>query len=153
MNTISIATYRPEWKIYFEQFNKAWIEKYYVLEEIDKYVLSNPEEAILKDGGEVLFAVYNEKVIGAVALRKVEDTTMELTKMAVDVNYQGLGAGKLLCQSAINWAKERKVKKLILYSNSILKNAIHIYKKLGFQHTAIDEEGYKRADVKMELYL
>jgi len=44
-----------------------------MLEGIDKYVLSNPEEAILKDGGKILFAVYLGKVIGTAALKKVDN--------------------------------------------------------------------------------
>ena len=54
MINIHIAPYRPEWQPYFEKFNKAWIEKHFVLEALDNYVLTHPEEAILKDGGEIL---------------------------------------------------------------------------------------------------
>ncbi|MGV7107132.1 YfiT family bacillithiol transferase [Flavobacterium sp. U410] len=153
MNTIHIEKYRPDWKFYFEQFNRAWIEKYFVLEDIDKYVLSNPEEAILKDGGKILFAVYEGKVIGTVALKKVDDETMELTKMAVDENYQSIGAGKMLCKSAIDKAKDLNVKRLVLYTQSALKPALGIYKKLGFTEVPVEQGKYKRADIKMEMIL
>ncbi|GGC49859.1 hypothetical protein GCM10011386_47650 [Parapedobacter defluvii] len=153
MKTISIENYRPEWKPYFEKFNRAWIEKYFVLEDIDKYVLSNPEEAILNDGGEILFAVYRGKVIGTVALKKVYTDTMELTKMAVDENYQGNGAGIMLCQAAIDKAKDLGVKKLLLYTQSALKPALGIYRKLGFSEVPIEKGKYKRADTKMEMIL
>ncbi|RQP19700.1 MAG: GNAT family N-acetyltransferase [Parapedobacter sp.] len=153
MKTITIENYRPEWQTYFEKFNRAWIEKYFVLEDIDKYVLSNPEEAILNDGGEILFAVYESKVIGTVALKKVDKDIMELTKMAVDKNYQGIGAGKMLCQAAIDKAKDLDVEKLVLYTQSALKPALGIYRKLGFREVAIEQGQYKRADTKMEMIL
>jgi ribosomal protein S18 acetylase RimI-like enzyme len=153
MKSINIENYRPEWKSYFRQFNRAWIEKYFVLEDIDKYVLSNPEEAVLKDGGEILFAVYDGKVIGTVALKKADDETMELTKMAVDENYQGIGAGKMLCQAAIDKAKDLNVKRLVLYTQTILKPALGIYRKLGFIEVPIEQGKYKRADTKMEMIL
>lgn len=34
--------------------------------------------------------------------------------MAVDENYQGIGAGKTLCQAAIDNAKDLGVKRLVL---------------------------------------
>lgn len=153
MNTIHIEKYRPDWKTYFEQFNRAWIEKYFVMEDTDKYVLSNPEEAILKDGGEILFAVYEGKVIGTVALKKADDETMELTKMAVDENYRCIGAGKMLCKSAIDKAKDLNVKRLVLYTQSALKQALGIYRKLGFTEVPVEQGKYKRADTKMEIEL
>src|SRR5690606_14936865 len=107
--------------------------------------------AILKDGGEILFALYDDKVIGTVALLKVDNETMELTKMAVDEKFQGRGAGKLLCRSAIDKAKELGVSKLVLYTQTALKPALSIYEKLGFKEVPIEKGKYKRADIKMEL--
>ena len=42
-------------------------------------------------------------------------------------------------------------KKLVLYTQSALKPALSIYKKLGFQQIPIEQGIYKRADTKMEL--
>ena len=153
MDKIIIEDYRPEWQPYFEALNMAWIEKYFVPEEIDRWVLSNPEEAILKDGGQILFAVYNGHVIGTVALKKADDHTLEMTKMAVDEAFRGQGTGKLLCRAAINRARETGAKELILYTHSSLKTAIDIYKKLGFIEAPVEAGKYKRADVKMRMGL
>jgi ribosomal protein S18 acetylase RimI-like enzyme len=150
---ITIEKYKPEYQRYFEAFNKAWLEKYFVVEAIDEYVLTHPEEAILNDGGQILFAVYQNEVIGTVALRKVADGVMEFTKMAVDEKYQGLGAGKLLCEAAIALARDLKLQKLVLYSQTQLETAVGIYRKYGFEHKPIDSSKYKRADVYMEMDL
>jgi len=153
MYKIVIEDYRLEWQPYFEALNMAWIEKYFVPEEIDRWVLSNPEEAILKDGGKILFAVNNGEVIGTVALKKADDESVEMTKMAVDEAFQGFGAGKLLCQSAISTAREMGMQELVLYTHSSLKTAIGIYKKLGFAEVQVEAGKYKRADVKMSMKL
>lgn len=150
---ITIEKYKPEYQCYFEAFNKAWLEKYYVVEAIDEYVLTHPEEAILNEGGQILFAVYQGIVVGTVALRKVGDGVMEFTKMAVDERYQGLGAGKKLCEAAIALAQELKLQKLILYSQTQLETALGIYRKYGFVDKPIDGTKYKRADVYMEMEL
>jgi len=151
--SITIEAYRPEWAPYFDKFNKAWLEEYFVVEPIDKWVLENPDEAILKEGGRILFALKNGIVIGTVALKFVENGVYELTKMAVDKPYRGIGAGKLLCQAAIDLAASLHAHKVILYSQTTLVNAIDIYRKLGFIEIPLEKGKYARADIKMELLL
>lgn len=150
---ITLVDYRSEWQPYFEQFNKAWLRKYYSVEPVDEYVLTHPEEAILNDGGCILFAQYNGKIIGTVALKYISDGVMELTKMAVDESCQGLGAGRMLCQGAIEKARVLKAKRLILYSQKKLTKALTIYQKNGFKEIPLEDGKYKRADVMMELTL
>ncbi|HEY0055396.1 MAG TPA: GNAT family N-acetyltransferase [Pedobacter sp.] len=152
MKDFQLLSYKPEYKIHFEKLNKAWLEKYFSVEAIDKWVLENPEEAILKDGGKIFFVSLNDKIIGTVALMKVADQVFELTKMAVDEKYQGIGAGKFICLAAIDEGRKLGASKLNLYSQTNLKPAIGIYKKLGFVEVTIDTK-YARADIKMEILL
>ncbi len=150
---IHIIDYKPEYAVYFDRFNRDWLEERFTVEPIDKWVLENPEEAITAKGGKIFFARYNEKIIGAVAVMKLVSGIYELTKMAVDKAYRGIGAGKLLCQTAIDSARDMGAQKLILYSQTELKAAIGIYYKLGFIEIPIEEGKYKRADIKMQLEL
>jgi ribosomal protein S18 acetylase RimI-like enzyme len=150
---IEIIPYSMENKPYFERLNRAWLTKYFTVEPIDEYVLTKPEEAILNEGGYILFAEYKTHIIGTVALKSMGNGVMELTKMAVDESYQGLGAGKLLCNAAITLAKDLAIKKLILYSQTKLAVAIGIYRKFGFKETPLEIGIYERADIKMELSL
>src|ERR1700749_2149305 len=96
-----LVDYQPEYQPYFEKFNKAWLEEHFVVEPFDKYVLEQPEEALLTNGGKLYFAMSDSKIVGAVALRFIEDGVYELTKMAVDRDFRGTGAGQFLCRSAI----------------------------------------------------
>ena len=50
MNLITIVDYQPEYQLYFEKLNRYWIEKYFEMEEVDEFVLTHPEEAILTPG-------------------------------------------------------------------------------------------------------
>ena len=148
---MKIINYQPELQCFFERFNKAWLEEHFVVEPIDKYVLENPEEAILRDGGKIIFAEHEGKIIGTVALRCLDNTTIELTKMAVDKAARGLGAGKLLCKTAIDMARDMHVQTLVLYSQTVLAPALSIYRSLGFTDVPIEQGIYKRADVKMKI--
>jgi ribosomal protein S18 acetylase RimI-like enzyme len=150
---IRILSYKPEYAPYFDRYNRAWLEEYYEVEPIDKYVLENPEEAILKAGGKILFAEHNGQIIGTVALKLAQPGVYELTKMAVDKKLRGLGAGKLLCQAAIDEAKRLHAHTLILYSQTKLQNAIGIYRTMGFTELPLEPGVYKRADIKMGMIL
>ena len=150
---LTILPYRPELQVHFERLNKAWLEAYFKVEPIDAYVLGNPEEAILKDGGAILFAAYADKIVGTVALKYIEPGLYELTKRAVDETYRGLGAGKAICAAAIDKARELGATKVLLYSQTGLQAAIGIYRKLGFVEIPLEKGKYERADIKMELPL
>ena len=80
-----------------------------------------------------MFAQYDSKIVETVALMPVaEDKCFELIKMVVSLDYRGNKIGQKILENCINKAKEIGLDKLILYSNRVLKNAIHIYKKNGF---------------------
>ncbi len=148
---LQLIDYQPQYQPYFEKFNKAWLEEFFEVEPLDKWVLENPGEAMLKQGGKIYFAALGDTIIGTVGLRFIEDGVFELTKMAVDKAYHGGGAGKFLCQAGIDKAREMGVKKLILFSSRVLKNAIHIYHKLGFTEIPVTPGTYGRADIMMEI--
>lgn len=151
MESISIISYQPEHQPYFEKFNRNWIEKYFAMEPVDEYVLTNPGEALLKTGGAILMATYNGEIAGTVALRKIDDRTWEFTKMAVDESFRRKGIAEALSYASFEKARELGADKVILYSNSILQPAITLYEKLGFRHLPPEVKGeYKRSDVKME---
>jgi ribosomal protein S18 acetylase RimI-like enzyme len=150
---IQIVDYEMAHQPFFEKLNKAWIEAAYQLEEVDKYVLEHPEEAILKKGGAILMALFNGQVAGTVALKKVDDTSFEFTKMAVDINFRIKGIGNALCYASFDKARALGAEKIILYSNTLQEAAIIMYEKIGFRHQPVESGVYKRANVKMTMQL
>lgn len=148
-----VIHYTREYQPYFEQLNRAWVEKYFQMEPMDEAVLCNPEDAVIKKGGRIYFAELQSQIIGTVALIFIRDGVYELAKMAVREDFQGRGAGKFLCNTAIEEAKKLGAVKLVLFTNSKLKPAIAIYHKSGFKEVQLDGQEYRRADTKMELVL
>ena len=153
MAVLKIFDYEEKYQSYFERLNRAWIEKYFTLEDIDKYVLTNLQESIIANGGHIFMALYDNHVAGTVALKKVDDSAYEFTKMAMDETFQRRGIAETLSHAAINKAQKSGAKRIILYSQTNLMPAILLYQKLGFKRIPIEAGIYKRANVKMELWL
>ena len=148
---ITIVDYKNEHQPYFEQFNRYWIEKYFEMETLDEFVLTNPVQSILEPGGAILMSLYNGEVSGTVALRKIEEGIFEFTKMAVDEKFQRKGIAEALSFASFEKARDLGAYLIILYTNSILIPAINLYEKLGFKHVPIGKGEYKRSDVKMSI--
>lgn len=151
MNEIKIIDYKPEHQPYFEKFNRAWIEELFVMEPVDEWVLTNPDKAILEPGGAIIMAEYDGVVAGTAGLRKVDDHSYEFTKMAVDKNFRRRGIAEAICYACFRKAKELGATRVILYSNTKNAVAIKMYEKIGFRHMPVENDVYKRANVKMEI--
>lgn len=134
-NEIEILDYAPKYREYFRTLNYEWLEKYFKIEDLDKKILSAPEKEIIQKGGFIFFARIEDKIVGTTALLKVDETTYELNKMAVTERAQGRQAGRKLADAAVNKAKEIGAKKIILKTDNRLRNAVNLYRKLGFKIT------------------
>lgn len=133
--------------------NYQWLEKYFRLEEGDIISLSNPKKYIIDKGGCIYYAKLNDHVVGTASLIKKSETIYELGKMAVSDKAQGHGIGTLLIEHCLFVAEQKQIKTLILYSNTILKSAIHLYRKYGFEEIELEDGIYERANIKMQKHL
>lgn len=152
---MQIVSYQEKYAAQFKALNIEWLETYFYVEPYDLKVLSNPDTYIISKGGHIFFVLLDDAVVGTVALMPMkEPLVFELTKMAVDTTLRGKGIGQQLMQSCIDFAKAKKLDKLVLYSNTILENAIYIYKKWGFVEVPLEAtSNYERANIKMELII
>jgi ribosomal protein S18 acetylase RimI-like enzyme len=148
--SLEIVDYSPGHQSAFEALNREWIERFFEMEAPDYEMLQNPEENILKKGGSIFMALWNDLVVGTVALKPVSPGIFELTKMAVNEAYQGRKIGRALAEAAVRRAQNSGAEKIILYSNTMLGPALALYKKLGFREIPVDGP-YKRSDIKMQL--
>ena len=149
-NNLHIIPYRHDLRSYFKDLNIAWLRKYFIVEPIDEEMLSDPESFIIDKGGHIYFAQVGEKIVGTFALMKINDEAFELGKMAVDEQFQGQKIGHKLLSVAIEKVSELGARQLILYSNTVLASAIHLYKKYGFIEVPLGSSEYKRSNIKME---
>lgn len=153
MSSITIVDYKPEHQPYFEKFNRQWIEELFEMEPVDEWVLTNPDKAILEPGGAILMALYDGIPAGTVGLRKFDKETYEFTKMAVDPAFRRRGIAEEISFASFRKAKELGATKVILYSNKKNAAAVKLYEKIGFKHVEVENDVYKRADVKMVMEL
>ena len=154
MSTLVFDTYKPDYAEAFKVLNLHWLKQYFVVEPHDEEVLSDPERFILKPGGEILVAKIADRVVGVVALMPDENGIFELTKMAVDSDLRGQKIGQQLLQHTLNFARQKELETLILYSNRKLENAIYLYRKYGFEEIPLEQPNpYLRADIKMRISL
>jgi putative acetyltransferase len=143
-------------KAAFKRLNEEWITHFFALEDKDREVLSQPEKMIINKGGQIFMACAGNDPMGCVALIPMGDGVYELSKMAVSPELRGLGIGRRLLEYAVTEARNIGAKSLFLGSNSILKNAVHLYESIGFRHVPSERlppMKYARADVFMEMIL
>ncbi|WP_428232182.1 bifunctional helix-turn-helix transcriptional regulator/GNAT family N-acetyltransferase [Flavobacterium sp.] len=150
---VQIVSFEPQYLDAFKALNIEWISTYFEMEEADYKALDNPEEYILNKGGKIFVALYRNEPVGVCALIKMNnsDYDFEMAKMAVSPKAQGKNIGFLLGQAIVNSARELGARKIYLESNTILKPAINLYYKLGFQKVFGLATPYKRCNIQMEL--
>ncbi|MGO4903890.1 GNAT family N-acetyltransferase [Flavobacterium sp. W20_MBD1_R3] len=149
-NMVVIIPFSTDFTTSIKTLNLEWLQKHFRVEPKDELVLSDPQGQIIDKGGMIFYAKYKDEIVGTVSLIKIDNTTFELSKMAVTAGVQGLGIGKKLMLHCLAVAEAKGIAKLILYSNRKLLSAIYLYKKFGFVEVALENGIYERADIKME---
>ena len=149
-NTVAIILFSTDLASPIKTLNLEWLKKHFRVEPKDEIVLSEPQGEIIDKGGMIFYAEYKDEIVGTVSLIKIDNTTFELSKMAVTDSVQGLGIGKKLILHCFAVAEAKGMEKLILYSNRKLLSAIHLYEKFGFVEVPLEGGVYERADIKME---
>lgn len=83
-------------------------------------------------------AEMNGEIVGSVFVVQSSENVAKLRLLLVEPKARGLGLGTRLVEECIRYARRRGYKKLMLWTNSVLVEARHIYKKTGFELIAED---------------
>ena len=138
----------------FKSLNLEWLNRYFKVEPIDELVLNNPKREIIDKGGFIFMIEKNSDIIGTFAFIKKSEKIYEFSKMAIMPDERGNGYGNKAMKFLIQFANKKKWSRLILYSNTKLKNSIHLYRKYGFKEIPVEKNLiYSRGNIKMELSL
>ena len=149
---IKVLPFQDKYADDFKRLNLEWIEKYFVVEEMDEKQLEPPRENIIEAGGEIYFVIEDGKVKGDCALVFHEKGVYELAKMAVDKESRGKGYGNLLMEAIIKGARVKNAEIILIVSNTQLDVAINLYKKYGFITTRLGQDpDYERGNIEMQL--
>ena len=119
---ISIIGFNKKYAKQFFLLNKSWIEESWHLEDSDKKDLLNPDK-IVHNGGQVFFALENQKAIGTVAMIKSSDDRFELAKMTVQDDFRGKGIANMLMDECL---KSKIQKFYYASSSSVYGNQIKV---------------------------
>ena len=96
--------------------------------------------------------VSKDRVIGTVAVKKVDESAAELKALYLLREYRGKGFGFQLLDKAVKYAKEQGYQRIVLDSMSQYADALRLYEKYGFEMTdRYNDNPY--ADVFMEYKL
>lgn len=151
---VRIVDYEPRHREAFRDLNLSWIEEYFVVEEMDRRQLSDPERAIIAPGGAILVAELGGEAIAVCALIVTGTRHYELAKMATRKDLRGSGVGRKLMVAALQKAKSLGAHKVSLLTHHSLAPALRLYRSVGFVDVPMPPGNeYARADVAMELEL
>ena len=132
---ICILDYRPSLKKHFYQLAAPWLLDVLngALETEDRFTLHNPDIAYVKPGGFVFFAQYQDKIVGCVALKRLDDDTFEFAKLFIKNDYRQLGIATKLIERCISRCIENQARELWLQTTMGMPKAHQLYYKLGFE--------------------
>lgn len=154
---IYIVDYRPSLKKYFFELSGNWLLSVMngKLEKEDEFGLKNPDKAYLQNGGFVFFAFWENKIVGCVALKRLNENIFEFCKLYVNPEMRKLGIATQLIERCIARSMENNVTELWLQTTNLVKNAHQLYYKMGFKDAAppASMNVLKRTDKTMYLKL
>ncbi|WP_129691561.1 bifunctional helix-turn-helix transcriptional regulator/GNAT family N-acetyltransferase [Gottfriedia acidiceleris] len=115
-------------KIYSTSYQFGRVFEYYVMKGLSEFLL-NP------NGGELWVAEVNGEIVGSIAITKTNESVAQLRWFVLDEKYQGLGIGKKLIETALNFCQENQFEHVFLWTVSTLETARYLYKKYNFTLT------------------
>lgn len=99
-------------------------------------------------------ALVNNELVGGAGIfptPNLPNGTCELVKMYLLPHVRGIGLGKKLIATAIEWAKANGYNKIYLETMPELNNAVKVYEKLGFRYLCepLGNSGHHGCDLWM----
>ncbi len=86
--------------------------------------------------GCIILAKLNGKTLGCIALKPIGEGICEMKRLFVRSEGRGTGLGRKLVEELIRFAKESAYKSMKLDTVAKLKEAIALYRSVGFVETA-----------------
>lgn len=115
--------------------------EYYVMKGLTEFMINT-------DGGELWIAEVDGKMVGSIAITKFNDKVAQLRWFVLDENYHGMGIGKKLMETAIEFCKKQRYKHVYLWTVSILETARYLYRKYNFTLTE-EKQNYEWTGSKL----
>jgi DNA-binding MarR family transcriptional regulator/N-acetylglutamate synthase-like GNAT family acetyltransferase len=115
--------------------------EYYVMKGLTEFMVNT-------DGGELWIAEVDGNMVGSIAVTKSTDKVAQLRWFVLDENYHGMGIGKKLIETTIDFCKKQGYKQVFLWTVSILETARYLYQKYNFRLTE-EKQNYEWTGSKL----
>lgn len=149
--SVEIVPFRDEHAAGFYALNRAWLDGHGLYEPADEPQLADPWGAILEPGGAIFVALVGDAVVGTAAVVPHAPGEVELAKLTVVPDLRGHGVGRRLVETCLAHARRAGARRVVLVSNSRLREALRLYESLGFRSLPVPPGvAYAVADVYME---
>lgn len=135
--SVEIIDFQSALADHFKTLNLQWLQEEFRVEPADELILDNPQAEVIDRGGFILFARLGARVVGTLALIKLDDDQYELAKMAVAPEARGKQVGKKLLNSAIDRARSAGARRLVLHTHPKHQVAVQLYRKSGFETKSV----------------
>ena len=111
--------------------NDETIADYLAFQHYDDEI-DNPKSKYGWPNGRFYLATVNGEPAGCIALRKFDETNCEMKRLYVKPAFRGMGIASLLIQKLILDGRELGYLAMLLDTMPYLKDAIKLYRKIGF---------------------
>ena len=103
--------------------------------------------------GRLILALEGHTAVGCIALRKLDEKTCEMKRMYVRPEYRAKGIGRRLAEIIIDEARKIGYTTIKLDTIATMKEAIVLYRSLGFRKTRPYRYNPVKGAAFMELHL
>lgn len=104
--------------------------------------------------GRLLLAELNGELAGCVALHKLDTSTCEMKRLYLRPTFRGKGVGRILAEAVIQEARQIGYDRMRLDTvGPVMKDAVGMYRKLGFHEIAPYRPNPMAGTLYMELKL
>ena len=115
-------------RLYKKTYGFSELFEYYVMKGLSEFLVN-------RQGGELWIAEVDGEIAGSIAIARAEGHTAQLRWFVIDEQFQGLGIGKSLMDTALAFCRTQNYRHVFLWTVNILEAARHLYGKYGFERT------------------
>lgn len=72
------------------------------------------------------------RVVGCVGVDRVDERTAEIHRLYVDAHLRGRGLGRTLVDTALAWARDQALPRMVLWSDTRFTHSHRLYERMGF---------------------
>ena len=97
--------------------------------------LEHLPEKYAAPAGAIYILTADGEDIGCIALRKIDEKTCEVKRVFLQMDYRGLGLGKMMMEQVIEDARRAGYREMVLDTLPIMTGACGLYDRMGFVPT------------------